>query len=254
MTNGLSMNSAVADRRSLEAEQEYLLRSLDDLDAELAAGDLSQSAYDELRTVYTARVAGITRRLAGLADLPHGKPSGAGRRRLLWIGGVLGFGVLAGLLLAFSAGERGVGDQLTGSIEETPRQRVFRCQQLGQDPSSLLESFECFDAVLARDPENAEALTYRGWYGVLASGSAQQAGETDLAAELLASARLFLDRAIEADPTYPDARAFRLVVLERLGRTDAACADAAALAELAPPEIIVELTAPVIARLGCREP
>lgn len=248
------MNSAVADRRSLEAEQEYLLRSLDDLDAELAAGDLTQSAYDELRSAYTARVAGITRRLAGLDDISPDPPTRAGRRRLLWIGGVLGFGVLAGLFLALSAGERGVGDQLTGSIEESPRQQVFRCQQLGQDPSRLLESFECFDDVLARDPDNAEALTYRGWYGVLASGSAQQAGETDLAAELLASAGLFLDRAIEADPTYPDARAFRLIVLDRLGRTDAACADARALNELGPPEIIVELTAPVIARLGCHEP
>ncbi len=240
----------MTDRESLLAEQEFLLASLEDLESERAAGDLDDADYAELKNDYTVRTARVTRQIRGLGSASA--PSSSGRRRRLgWFGALAVFGVAAGWLLAMSAGERGVNDQLTGTIEESPRQQVFRCQQMGQEPSMLLESFECFDDVLERDPENAEALTYRGWYGVLASGSAQLAGEDAAAVELLASAGVYLNRAVQADPTYPDARAFRMVVLERLGATDDACADYAALLELDPPEMIGQLVAPVAQRLSC---
>jgi tetratricopeptide (TPR) repeat protein len=178
------------------------------------------------------------------------RPNPSGRRRWAWIAGLTVFGVAAGWLLALSAGERGVNGQITGSIELSPREQVLECQTMGAQ-GQLLDSFECFDEVLQRDPQNAQALAYRGWYGVLASGSAQDVGQDDIAAELLAAGGLNLDRAVEADPTYPDARAFRMIVFERLGRVDEACEDAVALQELRPPEQILQLTAPVIERLGC---
>lgn len=240
----------MSDRKSLIAEQAFLLDSLDDLEREYAAGDLDPADYDELKKDYTVRTARTARKLQGLDTAGPGAPA-APRPRWIWVGGLVAFAIAAGWLLALSVGERGVGDNITGSIEESSRQQVFRCQELGQDPATLLESFDCFDVVLERDPTNAEALAYRGWYGVLLSGSAQAAGEDDAAVELLATAGTFLDRAIEADSTYPDARAFRMVVLERLGRVEEACADYAVLREINAPGMIGQLTAPVAERLGC---
>ncbi len=239
----------MTDRASLQAEQQFLLNSLDDLEAEFAAGDISEDDFVQLKADYTVRTARVARQLKGS---PSEQPSttGSSGRRLAWIAGVGLFGLVSGLLLAQFSGERGVNDNITGSIEESPRQQVFRCQSMGAE-GQLLASFECFDDVLARDPENAQALGYRGWYGVLAAGSAQAAGEDDAAAELLAAAGVNLDRAVEADPTYPDARAFRMIVLERLGRAEEACDDARVLLDLNPPAQILQLVTPVIDRLGC---
>ncbi len=239
----------MSDLASLEAEQQFLITSLTDLESEFVAGDLDEADYEELKADYTVRLARVTRQIRGAESAPAPTPGGGGRR-WVWIAGLTLFGLLAGWLLAISTGERGVNDQITGEIELTARQQVFECQSMGVE-GMLLESFECFDDVLARDPNYAPALAYRGWYGVLASGSAQDGGQTDAAAELLVAAGVNLDRAVEADPTYPDARAFRMVVLERLGRNDEACEDAAALADLNAADQIAQLTGPVIARLGC---
>ncbi len=239
----------MADRKSLEAEQSFLLTSIADLEAEFAAGDIEEPDYQELKADYTVRTARVARQLRGVENEPPPAPRSPSRRRA-WVAGLVVFGLLAGWLLATSVGERGLNGQITGSIELSPREQVLECQTMGFQ-GQLVESFGCFDEVLARDSENAEALTYRGWFGVLASGSAQQAGEDDIAAELLATAGVNLDRAVESDPSYPDARAFRMVVLERLGRIDEACEDAEALIDLQPPAQIVQLTEPVIARLNC---
>jgi tetratricopeptide (TPR) repeat protein len=239
----------VTDRASLESEQQFLLDSLEDLEAEFSAGDISEGDFVQLKADYTVRTARVARQLEGLPSQPL-TATDSSRRRLGWIAGVALFGVVSGIALAQFSGERGVNDNITGSIEESPRQQVFRCQSMGAE-GQLLASFECFDDVLARDPENAQALGYRGWYGVLASGSAQAAGEDEAAAELLAAAGVNLDRAVEADPTYPDARAFRMIVLERLGREEQACEDARALLDLNPPAQILQLVTPVIDRLGC---
>ncbi len=240
----------MSDRKSLLAEQSFLLDSLDDLEREHAAGDLDSADYEELRKDYTVRTAQVARKLRGLDGTGATVPEPS-RSRRLWVIGLVAFGITAGWLLALSVGERGLGDNITGSIEESSRQQVFRCQELGQNPATLVDSFDCFDDVLDRDPTNAEALGYRGWYGVLLSGSAQAAGEDEAAVELLATAGSFLDRAIEADPTYPDARAFRMIVLERLGRVEEACSDYAVLREINAPGMIGQLTAPVAERLGC---
>ena len=169
----------------------------------------------------------------------------------MWILGLLGFTLLAGLLMARTVGERGVNDQITGSIEESPRERVLRCQQIGQDTTRLLESLQCFDEVLLEDPQNVEALTYRGWYVFLASRQAEDAGVEDQAQELMESSARFLDRAADVDPTFPDARAFRAIVADRLGEPEVACTELAALDALNPPPMITGLTAPLSERLAC---
>lgn len=264
----------------LELELKDLLRAVDDLDAEHAAGDLDSADYQALRDSYTVRVADAMRRLGGDEggssastaprsgqaprpgkaaksdaaasaddDAANGMFTPRGKKILLATVSGLAFAVVAGLLLAQAAGERRVGDILTGNIQ-SPRQQVLDCQELGGQ-GDIVAALECFDDVLINNPDNAEALAYRGWFVVLTTGSAQQAGEEEAAAELLSIGRTYLDRAVEADPRLPDARAFRAAVFDRLGDSEAACADVDALLALDPPPFFVQQTAGIVERNGC---
>lgn len=253
----------MADLATLEEERDLLLRSLEDLDAEYAAGDLDAVDYETLRDDYTARAAAVIRRL-DQANSPASpsEPSGSGQRSVPFgrrAGVVLALGafaVLAGLFLARTAGERGVNDQITGSIDESSRTRVVRCQELGSSGGDLVGALECFDELLLDDPENAEALAYRGWYLLLASGSLQQSADASAqadvdAAELLASGLEYLDRSIEADPSFPDPLAFRASVYDRLGQSELACTDIATLLTLDPPEFFLDQTTAIADRNDC---
>ncbi|MGH1502272.1 MAG: hypothetical protein ACRBI6_01840 [Acidimicrobiales bacterium] len=255
--------------RSLEEERDFLLRSIEDLDAELAAGDLSADDHERLRDDYVARAAATLRALAArtaedeaaneaaneaadaAADGTAGEPADEGAaggpsRRFVWAGGLAVFAVVAGLLLANFAGERGASDALTGSIEPSLRQKNTDCQRLGAE-GEMEASLSCFDEILAEDPQNVDALTYRGWYLFLTAQSAAASGVDDLALELLGRAESNLAQAVEIDPEAVEARAFRAVVFNRMGDSDASCAELAVLDTLDPPPMITDLTAALAA-------
>lgn len=281
---------------ALEEERDFLLRSLDDLEAEHAAGDLDRHDYETLRDTYTARAADVLRRLSarggggdsdGGDDLgpagddatadgasatdPSPEPAVANGtsqavtagsaapprlyRRLGLVAGLLAFAVLAGVILARSAGERGVNDSLTGAIDPSARTKVLECQAQGSTGGDLLGALQCFDKILLTDPANAEALTYRGWYLILAAGSLQQssadAEQAAQADELTQNGLDFLNRAIAADPELPDPLAFRAVVYDRQGRSDLVCADITRLLALNPPEFFVTQTSGLAQRNNC---
>lgn len=274
-----STSTSTSRRTALEEERDLLLRSLDDLDAEHAAGDLDQDDYEALRDSYTQRAAEVLRQLEGptpkasgtrasadrkgataapeTATDPAGRPTRP-RRRLLVLGGLAVFALIAGLALAQGLGERGVNDSLTGAVDPSSRTRVMECQAQGSGPEGdLLGAIKCFDQVLTVDPENAEALAYRGWYLLLAAGSVQQGGgptdtvpPADIQA-LIDGGLDYLTRAIEADPTLPDPLAFRAVAYDRLGRSEEACADVAALKALNPPPFFLQQTSALAERNGC---
>jgi tetratricopeptide (TPR) repeat protein len=247
--SGHSTDSPAGSRRALspdrlvelEEERDFLLASLADLEAEHAAGDLDDADFEQLHADYTVRTADLIRQI----EDRNAKVAAAGRPRstgttIAWIVGLLIFAVGAGWLLAQAVGERGIGDELTGAIDASPRQRVFECQQLDQQ-GAIQEANECFSDVLVEDPRNVEALTYRGWLLVRTAGSAQRIGADDEAAEILISAKASLDEAIEIDPSYPDARAFRFIVYNAEGDVDAACAEYDALVALDPPPFMLQL-------------
>src|SRR5262249_38766367 len=56
------------DRARLEAERDVLLKSLDDLEAEHAAGGIDDESYQTLRDDYTARAAAVIRALRDGVD------------------------------------------------------------------------------------------------------------------------------------------------------------------------------------------
>lgn len=188
----------------LEEERGFLLRSLDDLERERAAGDMDDLDYTTLRDGYTARAATVLRAIeVGRADLPPLPPRRW--RRIVAVAAVLVVAsATAGVLVARSAGQREAGDTVTGDLPDTVNSDLARARSLFTQ-GNLLDSIEAFDRVLAVDPDNAEALTYRGWLLAIVGS---QGGQADL----IESGEASLDRAIEVAPGYADAQCFKAVV------------------------------------------
>ena len=139
-------------------DADFYLRALDDLDVEHAVGDMTDPDYEQLTDAYTARAARALRGESE-ASAPHPEPRRA--RKFVWIAGVLVFAVLAGALIARAVGQRASGDTATGAINESSAMLLSRARGfLGTNP---VEAIKLYDQVLQRDPNNSEALTYRGW-------------------------------------------------------------------------------------------
>ena len=244
------MDPAATRRAALEAERDFLLTSLDDLDAELAAGDLTPDDHRTLHDDYTRRAADVIRQLEGSATRSRRAVSAEGSRRLLWFGLATVFALGAGFLLARSTGERGVNDQITGSIDASARTQTRDCIGLAQG-AAYLEAIECLDGVLPEDPQNAEAWSYSGWFVAITGFEAVDAGETAAAQELLGAASLRLDRSVDADPSFPDAYAFRSIIAARTGDAPGACDELETLLGLDPPTFVLDLVASVDAQASC---
>jgi tetratricopeptide (TPR) repeat protein len=201
----------------LENERDFLLRSLEDLDDEHSAGEVSEEDYERLRDQYTARAAQVLRAL-DVAASPAGEPSLAAetqeeekgshaRKRSQWllVGGI-GF-VVAGLavaLIALNTGNRLPGNTETGGVSLAPAQAEAR--ELDQatvleEGGNYSEAIKVFEEVLAQDPDNVEALASAGWLefeaGVLGTNtSSLEEGETEE------------ERAVTLDPAEPVPHAY----------------------------------------------
>jgi len=203
---------------ALEEQRDFLLGSLDDLEREKAAGDIDDADYEALKDDYTARAAAVLRALDdGGARFSAARRTGSWRFVALVVIGVLVVAAGAGVLLARSSGTRAGNESITGDIRLGTREELARCLSLFSQ-QEVLEAVQCYDAVLEADPENVEALTYRGW--ALIQSTLVDEGMT------------YLDRAITVDPGYPDAHVFRAITLKNLGRLDEARAELAALDDL----------------------
>ncbi|MGY6501308.1 MAG: tetratricopeptide repeat protein [Acidimicrobiales bacterium] len=214
----------------LEEERDFLLRSLDDLEEEYAAGDVEEDDYRALRDDYTQRAATVLR---SIEQRRAARAAATSRRRsparvMAWGAGVLVFGVLAGLGVARAAGDRGEGEFITGGIRESISQRMFGCEQLVSQ-LEIRDALECYDGILEEQPNNREAISYRAWALVLAG--------------LPEVAWPYLDRAVMIDPDYPDVRAFRAIVLNAWCRPDEVLAELDAFDDARPLEEMRQLVA-----------
>ena len=199
------------DRDALEAERDFLLRSIADLDAEQAAGDLSDTDYAALRDDYVARAAATVRALDSPetpelavphAGIRHEVPpvrGAAGRGRgVMVVVGCLAVALVAGIALARSSGSRPAGAPLTGSLpSSTSAELEQAAAYIGA--GKAIDAVKLYDTILKKDPNQPVALAYRGWLVRLAGLKDEGLG--------------YLDRAVAADPSYPDAHFFRGMML-----------------------------------------
>jgi tetratricopeptide (TPR) repeat protein len=198
---------------ALEEQRDFLLRSLDDLEREHDAGDLDDDDHRELRDDYTARAAEVLRAIdehrSAFADAARPRSLG---RTLAVAGAVAVFAVLSGVLVAGALGARQAGDSATGglNVKRTPSQRAQSCIEKMSEPATAVT---CFQDVLDDDPRNVVALTWLGWTLELSSSSVSP----EQATQLQGAATDLVDRAVEYDPDYSYARAFRAVLAYRRG-------------------------------------
>lgn len=194
-------------RAQLDDERDFLLSSLRDLDQERAAGDISEDDYRELHDRYTVRAASVLRALdtgitpAAPASAPR---SWARTAAMIVIVGAVAVG--AGAVVTSSSGERLASDQISGEVTQGVTGKLARAQELIA-AGKPAEAVELYDEILAEDPDQPEALAYRGWILHLA--------------RLSDRALIYLDRAVAADPAYADAHFFRGMVLWK-GKGDVA--------------------------------
>ncbi len=192
---------------NLVEERDFLLRSIEDLERERAAGDISDDDFRELHGYYTARAASVIRILQGealesdlldVASEPDDVAPRVRRRPVVVAVSILLAGVLTGWGMAASWGERLPGESSSGTVELASTDQLARARLL-LSRGDAVGAIKAFDRVLRDDPANAEALAYRGWLLRLAR----------LPDEGLA----YIERAIASDPNYPDAHFFKAMIL-----------------------------------------
>lgn len=205
-------------RAALESERDFLLQSLADLEREHAAGDLSDEDFATLRASYVERAADSLRQLEGLEDEPDAPgiatsaPAATawsrfrrllGRRkvrRFLVIGATICLLGAVGLTAARVAGVRLPGESLSGSVNLSEAAVIHDDlvtasaeANAGQPQTAVL----LYEDVLAKDPDESEALTYWGWLTRLSgidqhSSAAIRDGDASIA------------KATRVAPSYPD--------------------------------------------------
>ncbi len=207
----------------LEDERDHLLASLDDLDAEYQAGDLTDEEHRSLHDEYTARAAEVIHAIdehrVAMSSVPRRRSAA---RVAIAVVAVIAVASVAGWLLARSTGARGSGTGLTGSAGSV-RERLAECQRLFGEPD---DAVDCYDDILADQPDQLEALTYQGW--ALVRGDRSDEAMTRF------------DRVVELDPTYPDVFVFRAVVKKNAGAFPAAQAELDRLYALDPPASLLD--------------
>ena len=192
----------------LRHEQQFLLRSLRDLDNERAAGDIDDADYAALRDGYIARTAAITRELEGI-EVATSVVNRSWSRRILVVICVIAVAAAAGIWVARQSGQRLPGQSASGAIEQSTSGLLATARQLNfSDPGKAIE---LYTQVLKLEPDNPEALTYRSWILALtaraATGSVKQLALVTAVNDLL--------RAQKVDNQYPDAHCFLGIVYFR---------------------------------------
>lgn len=204
----------------LEEERDFLLRSLDDLERERAAGDLDDDDYSTLKDDYTARAAEALRALERGRPPPPAGPARGGRgraRKALTVLVVAAVAVSAGLAVAAASGTRLPGDTITGDIRQTTPALLQQAATLAQE-GDFTEALQIYDEVLADDPANVEALSERGLLLVSLAEATERPSLAD-------QGRASIEQALAVDPGEPRAL-FYLGLALRLQGDDEAAANA----------------------------
>jgi tetratricopeptide (TPR) repeat protein len=246
---------------ALEEERDFLLRSLDDLEREHQAGDVDDDDYQALKDDYTARAADALRAIDARREaVESARPARSTARSWLIAATVIVGAMAAGWLVMAASGDRGPGDTVTGDIRESSIDELARANRYVAEAQAALQAgdsaaavdayrsaIDAYDRALDIQPDNVEAMTYRGW---LLHNLALQAGGGEAAADLDAASLQWLTQAVDTDPTYPDARIFRAILLDGAGQPEQALADLDAVDPDSLPPAMAGMVESLRARLG----
>ncbi len=208
----------------LEEERRFLLRSLDDLEREHAAGDVDEADYETLRDGYTVRAAAVLRQIeTGRSRLAPKPPRRWGRLAVV-TAAVLAGAVGIGFALAGAFGERGADQEITGFDPGDDARVVLASARdaLNQQQFALANSLFARVVQMERERgiDNVEAITYFGWSLALQVRAEVDDVESD---PRLDAARVALQQATVIDGEYADPNCFLAIIeFAFLGDADAA--------------------------------
>lgn len=186
---------------ALEEERDFCLRSLKDLDAEFAAGDIDEVDYRTLRDSYTVRAAAALKALSGASQQadprpdhaapangpvangplangtvpngvsPNGTVTAAQRARgtswRRWAAIAIGAGALtAGACWAVveSSATRLPGQEITGkALGSEQVASELQTAQKSLSKGDDVGALKAYQKILASQPDQPEALTGEGW-------------------------------------------------------------------------------------------
>ena len=158
----------------LEDERRFLLRSLRDLDAELAAGDVDDADYETLRDGYTKRAADVLREHRGRTRRAarRARPPSWGRR-LAIVAVVLAVAAVGGWLVAavVRPAPARAGDHRRARADDVAVLLAEARALLGTDIGAAQERYQ---QVLDERPDHPEALTYSAWLLFIGSSGANE--------------------------------------------------------------------------------
>jgi tetratricopeptide (TPR) repeat protein len=247
------MSEDTERRAQLEADRDFLLRSLDDLEVEHESGGIDDESYTELHDDYTARAAAAIRALRDGVDTRPTVPAPPAKRRVAIIAGVVGFALVAGVALAGALGARLPGQTPTGNSQASPSAgsslSKSQKQQLAAAITSaqkavngspndydarlqladayarnadLANAMKQWDAAITIDPNRPEAnaLFGRALYLV-----AEQTKDKQQQQQFVSEAMAALTAAIQVGPDYADSYFYRGVVNAGIGQYAAAQTD-----------------------------
>jgi cytochrome c-type biogenesis protein CcmH/NrfG len=264
-------NIDAEERTRLEAERDFLLRSLDDLESERASGGIDDDSYRALHDDYTARAAATIRALRDGVDARAVAPPLPWTRRVLVVGLIIAFAIGAGVALAAALGARLPGQTSSGNTAplttnrsqkpQSPRQLLeaaikrnpndvasrFLLAKTLETDGDLAGELKQYDAIIRLQPTSVEAYAQSGRALVVAAGNAP----ANSATTLLGQAKARLDKAVALDPEYPDARYFRAVLRhDGLGDVRGAQSDAQRYLILAPNGQFADLARSLLAAIA----
>ena len=193
-----------SDSNFVAEQKEFLLKSLQELDQELESGNLSSDDHDMLVRRYTRELADITESEKAASSGQQPK-KGYRTKALLWSLGVVLLGVVAGITVSQTSGDRSEGESITGSIRKSVNTQISEAQMLLGNRDRWGEAIEIFDQVLEVQPSNVEAMTYRSWLNY-------QSG-ADAGIQIAA-----WEEVLVLEPSYPDALVFISIALSNEGR------------------------------------
>jgi hypothetical protein len=206
----------------LTDERDFLLRSIEDADRELAAGDLTADDHGLLVARDQKRLGDVEAELAALqpvdhAPLPEVTPPAVPPRTMSWPRRV---GILAccaliivgvTILVVHATQTRLPGQASSGSITQSQaelvEQQLVAAQALESDSKTSVQALALYNKVLAVDPSDPEALAGAGWIEWTIGFDAQRTS-------IVRIGRQEVQRAVKVAPSYAQAHLYLGLILE----------------------------------------
>lgn len=226
-------------RAELAERRNAVWQSLEEIEADREAGNLSDADYETLRRRYEGEAAALAQQLSSLGEEPvasgrPAEPAPSGGRSwiptaIAWSAGSVAFVALAWLVLSSTLRSRGVDDPITGTLPGQEMRSMPPGPPVGSVDQERLAELE---RIVADDPHNVEALVQLGHlyltlqrYDELRAVTAQALQLEPDNPEALTHLGMLLfsighpegvmatfDRALEIDPDFAEALQFKGMV------------------------------------------